>query len=69
MVHCALIDICDIWCLQVGGRVGLPEAGLMLDIAAHRPDIGAVLQEATAEAAEIGGGSDVGVYVAGRQQC
>lgn len=51
--------------LQIGGRVGLPEAGLMLDIAPHRPDIRAALQEAAAEAADIGGGGDVGVYAAG----
>lgn len=51
--------------LQIGGRVGLPEAGLMLDIAPHRPDLRATLQEAAAEAIDIGGGGDVGVYVAG----
>jgi hypothetical protein len=51
--------------LQIGGRVGLPEAGLMLDIVPHRPDIRAALQEAAAEAADIGGGGDVGVYAAG----
>ena len=45
--------------------MGLPEAGLMLDIAPHRPDIRATLQEAAAEAADIGGSGDVGVYVAG----
>ncbi len=50
---------------QVGGRVGFSESNLMLDIAEHRPDIGAVLAEAVAEAAKNAPGADVGVYVAG----
>lgn len=37
----------------------------MLDIAQHRPDIRATLEEAMAEAAEIADGADVGVYLAG----
>lgn len=51
--------------VQVGGRVGFAESGAMLDIAQHRPDIRATLQEATTEAAELADGADVGVYVAG----
>lgn len=49
----------------VGGRVGFAESGAMLEIAQHRPDIRATLQEATTEAAELADGADVGVYVAG----
>ena len=41
------------------------ESGAMLDIAPHRPDIRASLQEAVTEAAELAAGADVGVYVAG----
>lgn len=53
--------------LQMGSRVGFTEANLMLDIAEHRPDIGGVLAETVAEAAENAPGSDVGVYIAGMQ--
>lgn len=42
----------------------MPDAGCMLDIVPHRPDIRAILAEASAKAGDMGGG-DVGVYVAG----
>lgn len=51
--------------VQVGGRVGYAEEGLLLDIVQSRPNIPAVLAAAAAESAQIAPGADIGVYVAG----
>ena len=50
---------------QVGAKVGIEEAGLLLDITAGRPDVAQILADTLLEASELGPKTSVGVFIGG----
>lgn len=51
--------------MQVGARVGIEEAGLLLDITAGRPDVPQILADTLAQAAALGPRTSIGVFIGG----
>ena len=51
--------------LQVGAKVGIVEAGLLLDITAGRPNVPRILADTLLEASAIGPKTSVGVFIGG----
>ncbi len=51
--------------LQVGAKVGIVEAGLLLDITAGRPNVPQILADTLLEASALGPKTSVGVFIGG----
>jgi hypothetical protein len=51
--------------VQVGAKVGIEEAGLLLDITAGRPDVPQILADTLARASALGPRTSIGVFIGG----